>query len=101
MSALQSDTINEVIEECIREGDSKELARWIAFKAAVEHAIGFAKGMTAGVRNALMLAAARRFGPPSDEVSASIKEIDDRARLERLVVKLSEATDWDDLLKSQ
>jgi hypothetical protein len=46
----------------------------------------------------VLLLGDKRFGPAPVVVEAAIKSITDRERLERIAVRLFDATSWDDLL---
>jgi hypothetical protein len=56
------------------------------------------EGAVRGVQNALLKLGAIRFGTPSRDVKAAIKEIEDLKKLNRMLVKVLSASSWQQLL---
>jgi hypothetical protein len=65
---------------------------------AVGFAMGYARGVVEETQSIILLIATGRFGPPRASVDASVREIEDRERLERMTDRLLTATGWEDLL---
>lgn len=59
---------------------------------------GRAEGRAEEARRILLRLGERRFGPPSAAVQATLEDISDLERLERLADRMLEAATWDELL---
>jgi hypothetical protein len=80
-----STTYREILEKGVSQGLSQ----------------GLSQGFAQGEKNSLVRIGTKRFGPPSASVSAVIQSIVDSSRLERLLERLLDAKDWDDLLAGE
>lgn len=63
---------------------------------------GEARGKEMGImeeaRAMILRLGTKKFGPPAQEVRNAVQEITDRERLERIIDRILDATNWDDLL---
>ena len=55
-------------------------------------------GLAEGQRTMLLRLGINRFGPPSPEVAAAMRNITDESRLEQLADRILDARNWEDLL---
>jgi predicted transposase YdaD len=60
--------------------------------------LGEVRGEARGEQTAILLAGSQRFGAATPAIEATVRAITDRARLERILVRVFTATDWNDLL---
>jgi predicted regulator of amino acid metabolism with ACT domain len=60
--------------------------------------VGEAKGRVKEARLAVLKVAAKRFGAAPTTVEAAINAINDCERLERIIDRILDAADWNDLL---
>ena len=61
-------------------------------------ALGEARGYLKVLRSIILRVGAKRFGVAPAEIESALNSIEDRERLERIIDRISEATDWNDLL---
>ena len=59
---------------------------------------GEAKGEAKGLRAAILLLGRKRFGAPGGSMDSALQAITDLERLQRLIDRVSDAADWQDLL---
>jgi predicted transposase YdaD len=64
-------------------------------------AVGEARGRVAEAQSLLLTLGAQRLGQPIPAIETAVRAICDRERLERMALRLSAATDWNDLLATQ
>jgi hypothetical protein len=57
-------------------------------------------GLSKQARKDIQLLARQRFGPPDEQTLARLQAVADLSRLERILSRLLEAIDWDDLLQT-
>jgi hypothetical protein len=86
-SMKESVTYQAIIEE----GEAKGMEKG--------KALGRAQGALAEARRLLLRLGSSRFGKPSPDVEEVLNGIEDLARLEVLLDRLSKASNWQDLLK--
>jgi predicted transposase YdaD len=60
--------------------------------------LGKEEGALGEARKMLLLLGERRFGPPDAQTRAALENIQDRERLEAMIVRHQQAADWQDLL---
>ena len=61
---------------------------------------GLEKGRLAEIRDMVLRLGTKKFGDPTRGSAANLNTVDDRERLERMLERVSEVSDWAELLKT-
>jgi hypothetical protein len=82
--------------------DNEYINEWIAVGEKRGIALGEARGKEMGefleARATLLRLGTKKFGPAPEGIEAIVQAIQDRARLERMIDRIFEATSWPDLV---
>jgi predicted transposase YdaD len=105
----ESRTYQEILREGLAEGREKGLAeglaegreKGLAEGLAEGREKGRAEGRAEGERLALLRLGSRRLGAPDRRVAAAIDGLADLGRIERMIDRVLDARDWDDLLATE
>lgn len=58
------------------------------------------EGQTEYAHKTIIRQGRRRFGEPTEEITAAVKAITDLDRLDRILDRVQEAADWQELLRT-
>ncbi len=90
MTLEDSTTYQLILNRGVKQGVQQGVAQGIQQ--------GVAQGASAEAQRLLLLLGVNRFGAASTDTERAIQAITDRDRLERMVLRILQATTWDDLL---
>ena len=98
MLMRESTTYQAILEEGQDRGVKLGLDQGVKLGLDQGVKLGLDQGVKQGQRKTVLRLGSRRFGSPSPEVVAALREITDESRLEQLTDRILDAKSWEDLL---